>query len=71
MNLKTYFSFVLAVSHEQLMNRLARYNEYAMGWVMGRSGFESRRSRDFLFVFVSILALGLIQWVSRAFAIGV
>jgi len=71
MKLKKYFSCFLAVSHEQ-MNRLAHYNKYAMGWMIRGSGFESRRSRDFfLFVIVSILALGLIQWISRFFAVGV
>jgi hypothetical protein len=49
MNLKTYFSCILAVSHEQLTNWLAHYNEYAMGWMIRRSGFESRQSRDFSF----------------------
>jgi hypothetical protein len=49
MKLKTYFSWVLAVSHEQLMNRLADYNECAMGWMIRGFGFESRRSRDFSF----------------------
>jgi hypothetical protein len=45
MKLKTYFSCFLAVSHQQLMNRLAHYNKYAMGWLIRGSGFESRRSR--------------------------